>query len=133
MIFGPVLMSGAYYCCSYMGNQYHSELFILVQVCEKVQIPKLKCQNCESTSSDLSFLCYEARRIKNSCRKRHRPWAQVGCSGYRAVEHLFSPSVMIFQAVHPFVQGTPALLDFHTHKRGCLVPFPQRFVGLCWN
>ncbi len=44
MIFGPVLMSGAYYCCSYMGNQYHSELFILVQVCEKVQIPKLKCQ-----------------------------------------------------------------------------------------
>lgn len=133
MVFGPVLMSGAYYCCSYMGNQYHSELFILVQVCEKVQIPKLKCQNCESTSSDLSFLCYEARHIKNSCRKRRRPWAQVGCSGYRAVEHLFFPSVMIFQAVHPFVQGTPALLDFHTHKRGCLVPFPQRFVGLCWN
>ncbi len=58
MVFGPILMSGAYYCFSYMGNQYHSELFILVQVCEKVQIPILKCQNCESTNSDLSFLCY---------------------------------------------------------------------------
>lgn len=115
MVFGPVLMSGAYYCFSYMGNQYHSKLFILVQVCEKVQIPILMCQNYESTSSDLSFLCYEARCVKNSCRKRRRPWVQVGCSGYRAVKHLFFLFVMIFQAVHPFVQGTPA----HTHKKRC--------------